>query len=86
MHGADCVWAAGDAIAYPVKFGGLASQQADAVAVQAGGVPATLPPAPLRLRGVLMTGATPRAMGAAAGPAPSEHRPLWRPEAKFYAL
>ena len=47
MHGADCVWVAGDAIAYPMKFGGLASQQADAVAVQAGGVPATLPPAPL---------------------------------------
>jgi sulfide:quinone oxidoreductase len=87
MHGADCVWAAGDAIAYPVKFGGLASQQADAVAAQIAahaGVQTTPPPAGLKLRGVLMTGATPRAVGAAAGPAPSEHPPLWRPEAKVF--
>jgi sulfide:quinone oxidoreductase len=87
MHGVDCVWAAGDAIAYPVKFGGLASQQADAVAVQIAahaGVPTTPAPAGLKLRGVLMTGATPRAMGAAAGPAPAQHPPLWRPEAKVF--
>jgi sulfide:quinone oxidoreductase len=87
MRGADAVWAAGDAIAYPVKFGGLASQQADAVAAQIAahaGVPTTPAPAGLTLRGVLMTGATPRAMGAAAGAAPSEHRPLWRPEAKVF--
>ena len=87
MHGADSVWAAGDAIAYPVKFGGLASQQADAVAAQIAahaGVKTTDAPAPLKLRGVLMTGATPRAMGAAAVAAPSGHRPLWRPEAKVF--
>ena len=87
MRGADCVWAAGDAIAYPVKFGGLASQQADAVAAQIAahaGVQTTPPAAGLKLRGVLMTGATPRAMGAAAGPARPEHAPFWRPEAKVY--
>jgi sulfide:quinone oxidoreductase len=36
LHGrvpdVDAVWAAGDAIAFPVKQGGLASQQADAAA------------------------------------------------------
>ena len=87
MHGTDAVWAAGDAIAYPVKFGGLASQQADAVAAQIAahaGVRMTPAPAALKLRGVLMTGATPRAMGAAAGAAPSEHPPIWRPEAKVF--
>ncbi len=87
MRGADSVWAAGDAIAYPVKFGGLASQQADAVAAQIAahaGVRTTPPPAGLKLRGVLMTGAIPRAMGAAASPVPAEHPPLWRPEAKVF--
>jgi sulfide:quinone oxidoreductase len=91
MHGADCVWAAGDAIAYPVKFGGLASQQADAVAAQIAaqiaahaGTQPTPPPTGLKLRGVLMTGATPRAMGAAAEAAPTAHPPLWRPEAKVF--
>ena len=31
-----------------------------------------------------MTGATPRAKGGAAFAAPSEHHPLWRPEAKVF--
>jgi sulfide:quinone oxidoreductase len=53
------VWAAGDAIAFPVKQGGLASQQAlaaaQAIAALAG---ADLQPKPFRpvLRGVLLTG------------------------------
>jgi sulfide:quinone oxidoreductase len=83
MRDSDCVWAAGDAIAYPVKFGGLASQQADAAAAEiaaragAGTAPA---PAPLTLRGVLMTGATPRGLGAPA----ADYRPIWRPDEKVF--
>jgi sulfide:quinone oxidoreductase len=56
---ADAVWAAGDAIAFPVKQGGLASQQADAaaesIAAQAG---AELEPRPYQpvLRGMMLTG------------------------------
>lgn len=53
------MWAAGDAIAFPVKQGGLASQQADAaaesIAAEAG---AQLEPQAFRpvLRGVMLTG------------------------------
>jgi sulfide:quinone oxidoreductase len=85
MGDSDCVWAAGDAIAYPVKFGGLASQQADAVAADlAARISGGEPPAPaaLTLRGVLMTGATPRRLGGASPTSPADDRPLWRPEAK----
>ena len=87
MRDSEWVWAAGDAIAYPVKFGGLASQQADAAAAD---IAARLrgQPAPagsgLRLRGVLMTGAQPRPLGAeAAEPARRQH-PIWRPETKVW--
>jgi sulfide:quinone oxidoreductase len=85
MRDSDCVWAAGDAIAYPVKFGGLAGQQADAVAADlAARADGGTPPAPARLelRGVLMTGATPRRLGGASPSSLSDHRPIWRPEAK----
>jgi len=57
--GTATVWAAGDAIDFPVKQGGLAAQQADAaaeaIAALAG---ADVKPAPFRpiLRGVLLTG------------------------------
>ena len=57
--GAGDVWAAGDAIAFPIKQGGLAAQQADAaaeaIAAEAG---ADIAPQPFRpvLRGVLLTG------------------------------
>jgi len=53
------VWAAGDAIAFPVKQGGLAAQQADAVAEEiAARAGADVRPQPFRpvLRGVLLTG------------------------------
>ncbi|MGH2882202.1 MAG: NAD(P)/FAD-dependent oxidoreductase, partial [Solirubrobacteraceae bacterium] len=55
----EAVWAAGDAIAFPVKQGGLASQQADAaaesIAAYAG---ADVEPRPFRpvLRGMMLTG------------------------------
>ena len=59
VYDAKTVWAAGDAIAFPVKQGGLASQQAvaaaEAIAARAG---ADVQPQPFRpvLRGVLLTG------------------------------
>ena len=53
------VWAAGDAIAFPIKQGGLAAQQADAaaeaIAAEAGADIAPQPFHPV-LRGVLLTG------------------------------
>jgi sulfide:quinone oxidoreductase len=60
-HGkvADAVWVAGDAMAYPVKQGGLAAQQADAAAQAiAAAAGADADPQPFRpvLRGVLLTG------------------------------
>jgi sulfide:quinone oxidoreductase len=56
LHG---VFAAGDATAFPIKHGGLAAQQADAVAEAiAAAVGADVDPQPFRpiLRGVLLTG------------------------------
>jgi sulfide:quinone oxidoreductase len=53
------VWAAGDATSFPVKQGGLAAQQADAVAESiAARAGAAVRPRPFRpvLRGVLLTG------------------------------
>jgi sulfide:quinone oxidoreductase len=57
--GATAVWAAGDATAFPIKQGGLAAQQADAVAESiAASVGAPVDPQPFKpvLRGVLLTG------------------------------
>jgi hypothetical protein len=57
------VFAAGDATAFPVKQGGLAAQQADAVAEAiAASVGADIEPQPFRpiLRGLLLTGGPPR--------------------------
>jgi len=62
VPGCPDVFAAGDVTAYPVKHGGLAAQQADAVAEAiAARVGAIVDPAPFRpvLRGVLMTGDAP---------------------------
>jgi sulfide:quinone oxidoreductase len=60
--GADAVYAAGDVTAFPVKQGGLATQQADAVAEGiAHRLGALRTPAPFRpvLRGILLTGDAP---------------------------
>jgi sulfide:quinone oxidoreductase len=60
--GADGVYAAGDATAFPIKQGGLATQQADAVAEAiAADAGAELDPRPFHpvLRGLLMTGGAP---------------------------
>lgn len=89
VRGAYDVYAAGDAIAYPIKHGGLATQQADAVAEAIAarcGVP--LDPAPFRpvLRGMLLTGEEPQFLEAGVGGSridPAGGRsPLWWPPAK----
>jgi hypothetical protein len=61
------VFAAGDATSFPVKQGGLAAQQADAVAeVIAACVGVDTDPQPFRpiLRGLLLTGGPPRYLQA----------------------
>ena len=86
------VFAAGDATTFPLKQGGLATQQADAAAEAiAADLGAAVTPAPFRpvLRGLLLTGGAPlylrstlsarrRARGRQrhAGRPPSEHRRL----------
>jgi sulfide:quinone oxidoreductase len=67
VTGMDDVFAAGDATSFPVKQGGLATQQADAVAEAiAASVGAITDPRPFRpeLRGLLLTGGSPRYLRA----------------------
>jgi sulfide:quinone oxidoreductase len=62
VAGAPGVFAAGDATAFPIKQGGLATQQADAVAAAIAADTVGLPtPPPFRpvLRGLLLTGGAP---------------------------
>ncbi len=85
--GFDDVYAAGDATAYPVKQGGLAAQQADAVAEAiAARVGADLDPQPFRpvLRGLLMTGATTRYLESGAGRHAGARPALWSPQSKVF--
>jgi len=71
VFGLGGVYAAGDITPYPIKHGGLASQQADtvaaAIAVRAG---APIEPQPLRpvVRAMLLTGADTRYLEAELGP------------------
>jgi sulfide:quinone oxidoreductase len=63
VAGMDGVFAAGDATAFPVKQGGLAAQQADAIAEAiAASAGASVDPQPFRpvLRAALLTGGSPR--------------------------
>jgi sulfide:quinone oxidoreductase len=84
------VYAAGDAVDFPVKQGGLAAQQADAVAEHiAAGYGANVDPSPFRpvLRGMLFTGEDPLFMrsgvtGADPGIAGAWY-PLWWPPTKI---
>ena len=67
VPGLDDVFAAGDATTFPVKQGGLAAQQADAVAEAiAASVGAEIDPQPFRpiLRGTLLTGGPARYLRA----------------------
>jgi sulfide:quinone oxidoreductase len=82
------VYAAGDLTQFPIKQGGIATQQADAVAssiaADAGARvrPATFEPV---LRGLLLTGMSPRFLRTARGAHPSlvDTQPLWWPPAKI---
>jgi sulfide:quinone oxidoreductase len=65
--GVDRVWAAGDAVDFAVKHGGLACQQADAAAeaiAALAGAPITPTPFQPEVRGILLTGREPRYLAA----------------------
>ena len=90
VRGLADVYAAGDAVDFPVKQGGLAAQQADAVAEHvAAGYGASLDPTPFRpvLRGMLFTGDAPVFMRAEVPRADpdiaSAWYPLWWPPTKI---
>jgi sulfide:quinone oxidoreductase len=90
VRGLRAVYAAGDAVSFPIKQGGIAAQQADAVAeVLAARAGVALTPRPFRpvLRGLLLTGGAPRYLraeptsghGDTSEVAPD---PLWWPPSK----
>jgi sulfide:quinone oxidoreductase len=93
VPGMDDVFAAGDATAFPVKHGGLAAEQADAVAETiAAMVGAAIDPQPFRpvLRGILLTGGSPRYLradigGAAGDDSTVSSQALWWPPSKIAA-
>ncbi len=95
VRGVADVYAAGDAVSFPLKQGGLAAQQADAVAEAiAAGLGVALTPEPFRpiLRGLLLTGGAPVYLRAQVGspgtsrrvPAATvSQRALWWPPGKI---
>src|SRR6185503_19567568 len=90
--GREDVYAAGDGTAFPVKQGGLASQQADAAATAiAAAAGADVDPEPFQpvLRGLLLTGSEPQYLRHDLTRPDSESetaaRPLWWPAAKVAA-
>jgi sulfide:quinone oxidoreductase len=88
VEGRDDVYAAGDMTTFPLKQGGIATQQADAAAESIAALAgAPVDPQPFRpvLRGLLLTGLTPRYLAAGVLDAGSEvdTEPLWWPPAKI---
>jgi sulfide:quinone oxidoreductase len=94
LHGrvpdVDAVWAAGDAIAFPVKQGGLAAQQADAAAQAiAAAAGADVVPEPFHpvLRGMMLTGRGQAWMrhepAGGGGEGAAARRALWWPPTKI---
>ncbi len=88
VHGLTDVYAAGDLTQFPVKQGGIAAQQADAVASAiAADAGAIATPAAFRpvLRGLLLTGLAPRFLRSETGTGRSlvDTEPLWWPPAKI---
>jgi sulfide:quinone oxidoreductase len=88
VEGREDVYAAGDITTFPLKQGGIAAQQADAAAesiAALAGAPVT--PVPFRpvLRGLLLTGLSPRFMAASLLDQSSEidTEPLWWPPGKI---
>lgn len=89
VQGAEHVWAAGDGTSFPVKQGGLATQQADAVAEAIAALAgAELEPRAFRpvLRGILLTGAGAQYMrhdaAGGAGEGETAAHALWWPPSK----
>jgi sulfide:quinone oxidoreductase len=87
--GLDGVYAAGDITSFPVKQGGIAAQQADAVAEWiAAQVGAAVTPRPFRpvLRALLLTGSMPLYLRTELGDASAvsfvDTQPLWWPPTK----
>ena len=88
VHSATEVYAAGDATTFPLKQGGIATQQADVAAVSiARRAGSTVEPSPFRpvLRGLLLTGMAPRFLRSERGTSRSvvDTEPLWWPPAKI---
>jgi sulfide:quinone oxidoreductase len=90
VEGLEDVYVAGDGADYPVKQGGLATQQADAAAeaiAAALGVPCVPAPFDPVLRGVLLTGSRPVYLRASLGdsevPPDVAGRALWWPPGKI---
>ena len=91
VEGVDDVYAAGDATTFPIKQGGLATQQADVVAqaiAAHAGAPVTAEPFRPVLRGLLLTGRTPAHMstelrGGLGDTSRVEVEPLWWPPSKI---
>ena len=91
VDGQPDVYAAGDATTFPIKQGGVATQQADAaaetIAARAG---ADVEPTPFRpvLRGMLLTGSTSRYLradvsGTAGDSSSTSEQALWWPPSKI---
>jgi len=91
IPGAEGAFAAGDVTSFPVKQGGLAAQQADAVAEAIAadlGIRATARAFDPILRGVLWTGEQPRYLyamlsGGVVGTSVFAEKPLWEREGKI---
>ncbi len=91
VDGYDSIFAAGDCVAFPIKQGGISTQQADAAAeviAQAVGMLSEAEPFRPVLRGFLLTGDRPRYMrneiaGGVGEGAISTARPLWWPPGKI---
>ena len=88
VPGTAAVYAAGDCTQFPLKQGGIATQQADAVAAAiAADVGAGVESSPVRpvIRGLLLTGLVPRYLRSdtRTGRSVVDTEPLWWPPAKI---
>ena len=88
VPGTAAVYAAGDCTQIPLKQGGIATQQADAVAAAiAADVGAGIESSPVRpvIRGLLLTGLVPRYLRSdtSTGRSVVDTEPLWWPPAKI---
>ena len=88
VEGREHVYAAGDITTFPLKQGGIATQQADAAAASIAALAgAPIQPRPFRpvLRGLLLTGLSPRFLSASLLDDTSEvdTEALWWPPAKI---